>query len=346
MYNCNKYMIVRIIKKLFFSIIFFFFLFSINVAMAESVDVGFAGNFWYSQNKFFDGDCARVYIAVQNYSSFDITGNIQFFDNDKLLNKTSFSVVNGRLIESWADWNIKKGEHQISAKISDVKKMVIGKNPIVAELINNGVILSEKWKIDIDTDKDGLGNEEDEDDDGDGVSDMEEKENRTDPLVFDMPTQSSGEKVAEQSEQSEETVGATDTKIETAKIVLADTARITTEVVENVLDVSQNLAEKAKVFLQEKKEKIDEELAIAKKEEDQTGEKLNIEKEEGLNFYTASIIGAMPNLKEAYRFLLATLIYILNSWWILTGTIFVLLWLLWKILKSKLNFRRFNGINS
>ena len=332
---------MRRVFKIKFLIFLFFFATIIPATAQTGINAGFVNGMWYSKMPFFAEDTVRIYAVIQNQSGFDITGAIQFFDNNKLLSESDFSAVNGRLIEKWADWNVSSGEHIIRVQITDVKKMEIGKAPVAVEL-NANIIITEKHLIDIDSDKDGIGNQEDLDDDDDGVSDLDEIKAGSNPLVFNPPVQPIVEKVAE---QSKETVGATDTKIETAKIVLADTARITTEVAENVLGVSQNLAGKAKVFLQDKKEEIDKELEQEKKEaeikETLFGTKETTEEIDVQNSLLASVLGNLPALKELYSFFLAVLIYILDSWWLLIGLLCFLLWSIWRIFKRRLNLRQF-----
>ncbi len=62
---------------------------------------------------------------------------------------------------------------------------------------------------------------------------------------------------------------------------------------------------------------------------------------EEVNYYTASIIDAVPNLKEIYSFILGVLIFIFNTWWVLLGVIFFVLWMVWKVVRNKMELRRF-----
>ncbi|MCK5285813.1 MAG: hypothetical protein KAJ58_01135 [Candidatus Pacebacteria bacterium] len=317
------------------------FLFIFNLVSAEALEVGFIDNFRYSQESIFAGEDIRVYGTLQNNSGFDLQGIIHFYDNEKFIGDFTFFVADGRIIEIWTDWQPSEGEHNLEAKISSIKKLEIAKNPQNIELEEN-ILITEKQNIDIDTDKDGIGNKDDLDDDNDGFSDKQEIENGTDSLVFD-------ESVLE-TEDTEQSTG-TDSENSVTK------TKITGDLFENVKDVtnitlekSKELTEKTKNFLEEHKEVIDDEIEkdkkieLAQKELEESSSddsELSEETEDGLNFYTASIIDAVPSMKEMYSFFLGVLIYILNSWWILLGIICFVLWFLLRSIKNKLTLRRF-----
>ena len=309
------------------------FLFA-NVVVAQTeINAGFVTGLWYSKIPFFAGDEVRIYAVIQNQSGFDIIGVAQFFEGDKLLGKSEFSVVNGRLAEKWADWKVERGERKISVKISAVKKMEVGKNPEVVDL-NENIFISETHFVDIDTDKDGVGNLKDADDDNDGISDIKEVEAGTNPLVFDLPAGEAGSSVDKNTGEKFQAIDINNKdangneKFKDAKILAGTLAKKTADIIE-----------KTKTILEEEKEKIDRELAQEKKEN--TQKEILSQTDENKNSLLATIAGNLPALKELYGFLLGTLIFILNSWWILLGTIFVLSWLLWKMTKKRFCPERF-----
>ncbi len=301
-----------------------------SVAQA-GFNAGFVNGLWYSKTPFFAGEEIRIYTVIQNQSGFDITGTVKFFSNDSLLGQSDFSIVNGRLIEKWADWKTTYGKHNVSVEISNTKKIEIGKEPEVINL-EARTSITETYEVDLDTDGDGLGNKDDLDDDDDGLTDKEEEKNGTNPLIFDKPVVVEKVTESQTSEKKLETNGNKDTEDNTF--------------IENVVGKSKELANIAKEktietvgntkdFLEKQKDKVDEELAQSKKEETLKGVP---EIDENRNPYVASILGSIPELKEVYSFVLAILIYIFNSWWILLGSILVLLYFMWKIVRK--GFRR------
>ncbi len=301
-----------------------------NIANAQTnLNAGFVDGLWYSKTPFFAGEEVRIYTVIQNQSGFDIIGIVKFFNDDKLLSQSDFSIVDGRLIEKWADWKPTQGKHNISVELSNTKKIEIGKNPEAIELAAYTSI-TESHEIDLDTDGDGVGNKTDLDDDGDNISDIEEKKAGTNPLVFDKP-------VVVEEVKKEAASGAKDyqTKSNEDSTFLDNLIEKSKELADFATEKTVITVEDTKKFLEKQKDKVDEELVIAEKE---AALKDTPKIDEDKNPYVASLIGSIPELKEVYRFLLATLIYILNSWWILLGSIIVLLYFIWKILKR--SFRR------
>ncbi|MCK4918640.1 MAG: hypothetical protein KAS02_02565 [Candidatus Pacebacteria bacterium] len=307
-----------------------YFLLIFNITSAESLGISFVDNFRYSQESFFAGEDVRVYSTLQNNYGFDLQGIIHFYDNDKFIGDFNFLIADGRVVESWTDWRPSEGEHNLSVKIFSLKKLEIAKDPKVIDLIEE-VLIVKKIDIDIDTDKDGIGNKNDLDDDNDGFSDKEEIERGTNSLVFD--------------ENIKQEVIVAENPEKTTKII-ANLFEDTKEITSIVLEKSKELTENTKVVLENHKELIDEEIKKDKvielaQKESASPIVLQDEEQEGLNFYTASVINSVPNLKEMYSFFLGTLIYILNSWWILLGVICFIFWFLWRSIKNKLLLRRF-----
>jgi hypothetical protein len=318
---------MKIISKINFLIVLLLFLTTNIVGAQTGLNAGFVNGLWYSKTPFFSGDEVRIYTVIQNQSGFDIMGTVQFFDNKESIGQSDFSVVNGRLIEKWADWEPKKGGHEISVTIVDTKKIEIGKDPEAINLSSN-LSISEKYEVDLDTDGDGVGDQNDLDDDNDGSSDEEEEQAGTNSLVFNMPVVSvDEEEIVDTSKQEAISIeGQTMAK----KII-----QTTKEVASNISEKATEVVESTKKVLEKQKEKVEEELEQQKQEKVLKDEP-KIDKDK--NPYIASIIGSIPELKVVYNFLLGVLIYILNSWWILLGTIFILGYFIWKIIKKR--FRR------
>ncbi len=112
--------------SIFLSIFFVLFIASGFLFAAHAVTVtnfGFIqGNIWYSKDPFYDNDKIRIYTGVFNGSSEDITGTVEFYDNDKVIGRADFSIAaGGKLQEVWTDWIATQGQHKISAKITQAK---------------------------------------------------------------------------------------------------------------------------------------------------------------------------------------------------------------------------------
>jgi len=278
------------------------------------VNAGLVANgIWYSLDPFFPGDQIRIYSAMQNQAGFDIIGKIQFWVDDKLLTQFDFSVINGRLIEKWADWQATEGDHDISVRIIEPKKVEIGKDPVPITLKFSSIGTGKRF-VDLDTDGDRIGNREDPDDDNDGVSDEEEIRLGTNPLSPEPRAA-----VTPIPEPTEEKAISEKTK----------------EIIEKVI---KTLEEK-KETLEEKKETIEKEIE-EEKEPKPILEELLKEIEKRVPAVGRIPREKMPTWKHVYGWLITILIYILSTliyilstpWLLLLIVILVIIWILRKIL--------------
>lgn len=142
-------------------------------------------NIWYSKDPFFSGDKIRIYTILFNGSLYDLTGVVEFYDNETLINSSDFSLAgSGRVRDVWVDWVPKEGKHVITARI--VKTKITDRNgkkrDVVLENAKGG---GDERMVDADTDGDGVGNKDDEDDDNDTVPDTTEVRYGLDPLKKD-----------------------------------------------------------------------------------------------------------------------------------------------------------------
>lgn len=96
-----------------------------NTKAAEMLNAGFTQTLWYSSNDFFTNETIRVYSALQNQSGFDLTGKIQLYDNDRLMEEAPFALANGTITYQWSDLKLSQGTHKLYKKIIEVKKSVI-----------------------------------------------------------------------------------------------------------------------------------------------------------------------------------------------------------------------------
>jgi hypothetical protein len=155
------------------------------LAFAQEFNAGIVQGLWYSQETVFADRPIRIYAAIRNNTGSDLTGTVEFYDNQKRISRKNVQALDGRIIESWADWTPTYGTHTISANLARIELNKIGEE--TKEVTVTSALSEETLFVDYDTDNDKEGNQEDKDDDGDGISDEAEKEAGTDPLVKDMP---------------------------------------------------------------------------------------------------------------------------------------------------------------
>lgn len=169
------------------SLLVFIALTAPSPSAAQELNAGFVQGLWFDTDTIFVGDTVRIYAAVRNNSGADLTGTVEFRDGDSRIGRKSVSALDGRIVESWTDWEPTYGEHTIVATLSRVELQRVGSTGedigITSKLAGHTVF------VDYDTDGDGVGNAKDDDDDGDGIDDKTEEENDTDPLNPDDPEQ-------------------------------------------------------------------------------------------------------------------------------------------------------------
>lgn len=312
-----KFFIVAVIFSAFF-----------NFAWAEDLNVAFVNSLVYSKNDFFAGEKIRIYGTLQNYSEFDLKGTANFFEAENFIGSFDFFVANKKSVEVWTDWKAVEGENKLSIKINNLKKLEIGKAP---EQVN----LEESVEV--------------------------SKIKEVKAEIKEVPVKEAGSQEEKSSVLSilgdiKDNFFDTNKKNSTSTVAQASTtpASLVSNIIESseaIIEKSKQIKDDSKIFLENKKEVIDEQILKdkkieqakeeLKKEESTTSEAEEQKKTEGITYYTASLIGAMPNLKEAYSYILAILIFILNSWWILLGTIAVLLWLLVKMVRKRFSTNSF-----
>jgi len=149
---------------------------------ADESNAGIVRGLWYEKEIFFVGEPIRMYVAVRNNTGADLTGAVEFFVNGERIERNFIDALDGRIVESRADWTPGYGTSTISATLSrtEISSTASGTKAVtLTSAIADDIIF-----IDYDTDKDRVGDREDNDDDGDGISDEEEKAAGTDPLVY------------------------------------------------------------------------------------------------------------------------------------------------------------------
>lgn len=173
---------------------------------AEEPNAGFVQGLWYASEPVFAETSTRIYVALRNNTPHDLTATVRFSDNGKRLGSSEVRTLSGRLVEAWVDWTPTFGEHTITATVSDAELHIIGGGNRSIDI--SGIIAEDTLTVDYDTDKDGVGNATDTDDDSDGVSDTDEKERGSNPLV---------------SNPTEKSIGTTKNESETNTTILETT---------------------------------------------------------------------------------------------------------------------------
>jgi hypothetical protein len=148
-------------------------------------NAGIVEGIWLSTPAPVENHTTRIYVAIHNSTSGDLEGTVQFRINDELLDTMRISALAGRIIESWADWVPSAGTSSITVSLQRTELANTASGSVAVAVVQP---LTERTIfIDTDSDGDGVGNQEDTDDDNDGVSDIDELQNGTDPLVYNEP---------------------------------------------------------------------------------------------------------------------------------------------------------------
>jgi hypothetical protein len=191
-------------RAFLFSSVLIFLTVPLCISDAQESNAGIVQGLWYSQEKIFSGDVVRIYVAIRNNTGSDLSGTVEFFDGDIRIERKSVQALDGRIIESWADWKPTYGTHTLSANLARTELHKVGSSTQAVEVTS--ALAEDSIFVDHDTDKDGVGNEDDTDDDADGISDAQEKQNGTDPLVRN--TQPTAQE--DEEEDTEDTAQATE----------------------------------------------------------------------------------------------------------------------------------------
>jgi len=157
-----------------------FFPFLLNASNA-----GIVRGLWYDTDTIFAEQPVRIYVAVRNNTSADLTGTVEFFINDTRIARSSVQALSGRIVERWADWTPSYGTSTITANVTRTELSSAASGTTKINLASS--LASDTIFVDYDTDRDGIGNQTDPDDDNDGISDTGEIENGSDPLAYDEP---------------------------------------------------------------------------------------------------------------------------------------------------------------
>lgn len=190
-------------KKIIFFIILYSLvnsLFALPTFANTDINAGFVKGIWFSRVPFFTNETIKIYTAFQNQSEFNISGQVEFKDNDIIIGSTEFSAESGDLIDASIDWTVTKGNHIISAKLVNITN----EDSEVVNLESDSTSAEDLFADD-DTDGDRIGNIEDTDDDNDGILDQDDPE----PLKADskMISKESVSKIINVAQNTHNTIG-------------------------------------------------------------------------------------------------------------------------------------------
>lgn len=313
-------MIYNVSMRKFFPVFFLAF-FPLLIVSAES-NAGFISGFWYSRLPFFAGETVRIYTAVQNQSGENISGTIRFFNNGEEIGESNFSAPEGGLIQKWIDWQATEGNHKFQVKLFDVKNQK-GENLTPSDSVSK---IDEKF-ADLDTDGDRLGNRDDDDDDDDGRSDVLEKKEGTNPLVFDTLAKKEPEPLSSDNKEGEKDESVLEKGKSVAERLVIEPAKKASAV---VLSESKPVIEKIGGLLLQKK------LAVEKQIEEDRAKKAepNLAAAGASGFYEKIREKLPPVFRILYGWLLRFLVLLFKVWWIpfiiFLLVVFKIFWGFWR----------------
>ena len=162
-------------KRLLISLILFYAFWPL-MAGAADCDLGLSpSDVWFSKKEFFAGEKVKIYAQTRNSGDKDLSAYVIFYHNQVAIGEPQpISVVSGGTEDAvWVDWLAESGLGEIVVRI-------VGQTPADSISDNDSVMVA--INIDNDNDNDGVGDGEDLDDDNDDLSDIEEANQKTNPL--------------------------------------------------------------------------------------------------------------------------------------------------------------------
>lgn len=154
-----------------------FLVFPIQVFGSNTINAGIVDGLWFSEDRYLEGQELELNLVLYNNSNQVMTGSVSFFENEVSFSRVDIAIEPGELEKITVQSEPSLGEQRYSALITQTNL----DNPDRALLPR--VVESEKVVVvEADTDRDGIADEDDTDDDGDGFSDIQERQEGTDPL--------------------------------------------------------------------------------------------------------------------------------------------------------------------
>lgn len=113
-------------RFLYYFNIVFLFIALFNTSYAEESVTGFIpGQIWYSKEDIKEGESIKIYTALWNGSSNNITTSVSFYDNKVLIGSRNVSIEPSSLKDVYIIWKVTSGDHSISARIDSSAIVVI-----------------------------------------------------------------------------------------------------------------------------------------------------------------------------------------------------------------------------
>jgi hypothetical protein len=319
---------IKLKKQLILKLVVLFFLVLIGgpVFASNSINAGIVNGIWYSKLPFFVGDNVRIYTAIQNQSGFDIKGVVQFLDNNEIIGETSFTASNGSFIKEWTDWSVSYGEHSISAKITEAKRMGGNSEPVS---LNLDFVNTDQQFADYDTDYDGIGDKNDLDRDNDGLINKEEIELGTNPLVID--TDNDGLSDQEEIEKGTDPLTPNKRKSIFVNLLSEEQFELLKSFLNQTKEKTNSVREKVLVKIEKEKAKTEEEIKESKPKPVLDSSLALL----GTDEYSLKIPKEnIPSWKELYNSFLGLNIYVIRRPWLLAVSCLITARFIWKIKRA------------
>lgn len=96
-------------------------LLSLPLTLHAATPVQFIDGLWLSQESIHPQETVRIYVALRNSATVEISGSVAVAVNGEPLATRTITALPGRLIESWVDWTPQTtGDYRITATLQDV----------------------------------------------------------------------------------------------------------------------------------------------------------------------------------------------------------------------------------
>ncbi len=87
---------------------------------------------WHTPETYFAEDTVRIYAALMNTSSVDVTGTLNFLVNNKVIGHRTFTMQANEVTAVWYDWTATGGSHSFSATIVNTTFSAQGTSTVTA----------------------------------------------------------------------------------------------------------------------------------------------------------------------------------------------------------------------
>ncbi len=136
---------------IFLAIVFFISPLYTHAADVSVQNTGFVpANIWYSKTPFYAGETIRIHTVIYNGSTYDLSGAVEFLDNDALVGRVDFSLLpTGQVRDVSTTWKVLEGKHVMTARIVNASISLQG-GPKTAIALENDQAAKSEVVADID----------------------------------------------------------------------------------------------------------------------------------------------------------------------------------------------------